>query len=258
MPVLCQTLRKEAGTIWNRMRKAAFHGISLSEETLTECALYDVALTHQGGDIVIDLATKHDEAKHGADWEWWIVCGNKGIGFRVQAKRLFPSGRYQSLFKSGGNPYQQLDKLVSASTNENLVPLYCFYNFAHPQAQFSGSVTSCKHTYHAPSFWGCSLALPQKIKGAKSDKLADLQSLMYPWHLLVCELHQTRPLAAASAFVRREGRPERPRALPDRIRRLIEIGDRRRKSESAGYLYDDFADEIPADKSGVVVFRDLR
>jgi hypothetical protein len=87
MATLCQTFRKEAGIVWNRMSTAARLGLSLSEETITECALYNLALAHQGADIVIDLATKPAEAKHGADWEWWLVRGRKGLGFRVQAKR---------------------------------------------------------------------------------------------------------------------------------------------------------------------------
>jgi hypothetical protein len=102
MPNLCATFRKEAGVVWNRMRTAAALGLSLSEETLTECALYNIAIAHQG--------TEPGEAKHGADWEWWLVRGNKGLGLRVQAKRLFPDGRYNSLTKPGATPYQRLDK----------------------------------------------------------------------------------------------------------------------------------------------------
>jgi hypothetical protein len=48
MQDLCTTFRKEAGVVWNRMRSAASLGLSLSEETLTECALYNIALAHQG------------------------------------------------------------------------------------------------------------------------------------------------------------------------------------------------------------------
>src|SRR5260370_42373124 len=103
MPTLCQTFRKEAAIVWNRMSIAARLNLSLSEETITECALYNIALAHQSGEIVIRLATKPAEARHGADWEWWLVRGSKGFGFRVQAKRLFPDGRYRALRKAGAN-----------------------------------------------------------------------------------------------------------------------------------------------------------
>jgi hypothetical protein len=94
MPTLCATFRREAGVVWNRMRTAAKLGLALSEETLTECALYNIALAHQGADIRIDLATKPAEAKRGADWEWWLIRGSNALGFRVQAKRLFADGSY--------------------------------------------------------------------------------------------------------------------------------------------------------------------
>jgi hypothetical protein len=59
--------------VWNRMRTAAKLPLALSEETLTECSLYKIALAHQGTDIVIELQTKRAEGNHGADWEWWLV-----------------------------------------------------------------------------------------------------------------------------------------------------------------------------------------
>ena len=269
MPMLCETFRKEAGTVWNRMWRARLHGMSLSEETLTECALYNIALAHQGNDIVVDLATRRREAIQGADWEWWLVSGTKGIGFRVQAKRLFPDGRYQSLFKKGAHRYQQLDKLVSASSNEGLVPLYCFFNFAHSQGPFDKPRNSCYHSYHGPSFWGCSLALPSDVKNANSDQFKRLKSIMNPWHLLVCQSAKTDLLSAASLFLQkfRQGdHPTLPRGLPYHVRRLIEIGDQRRRSEYLSYSDWDFIDETSKDTSGqtsedisgIVVFRDLR
>src|SRR5262249_48036490 len=144
---LCTTFRKEAGAVWNRMHKAATVCMSLSEETITELALYNVAFSHrQTSDIVITVATKPAERRHGADWQWWLVRGNQGIGFRVQAKRLFPDGRYRSLRKLGSAPYEQLDRLVKTSRAEQLVPLYCFYNFHHNNFA-SISHNACRHEY---------------------------------------------------------------------------------------------------------------
>src|ERR1700730_4174070 len=99
---LCETFRSQSGLVWNRMAKASRVGLALSEETLiTETALYEMALAHElDGKIAISLATKPQEARHGADWEWWLINGNMGVSFRVQAKRLFPNGSYQSLLKA--------------------------------------------------------------------------------------------------------------------------------------------------------------
>jgi Family of unknown function (DUF6615) len=266
MPTLCHTFRKEAGAVWNRMQTAAKLGLSLSEETLTECALYNVALAHQGNDIVIDLATKAAEAKHGADWEWWLVRGGKGLGFRVQAKRLFANGQYRALYKSLTNPYEQLDKLVSVSKSTGLEPIYCFYNFRHPQGQFKGP-NWCKHPYRGPSFWGCSLAFPEEVKKLQSDQLAKLKQIMRPWHMLVCESANLDLLSAATNFVTTRGHRTDvtgPRELPNRVRRLVEMSDQRRTLDPehrAAYLDDAFwqADsDTPDDVSGLIVVRDLR
>jgi hypothetical protein len=79
MPDLCATFRKEAGGVWNRLDVAAKLGPFQSEETITETALYNIAVVHQSRDIVIDLAKKPTEGKHGADWEWWLVHGAQGL-----------------------------------------------------------------------------------------------------------------------------------------------------------------------------------
>jgi hypothetical protein len=263
MPTLCQTFRKEAGLVWNYMRKAAGLGLALSEETLTESALYNIAIAHQGTDIVIDLATKPAEAKHGADWEWWLVRGRKGLGFRVQAKRLFANGRYNSLTRPGPNAYQQLDKLVSTSANAGFEPLYCFYNFPHSTGHFNGP-NSCKHTYRAPSFWGCSLAFPNEVKKAQSTQLTKLRPMMHPWHMLVCESTKLDLVGAAAKFVTARGQGHHavgPRDLPTRVVKLMELGDRRRTTDDRRYLDDAYWESDPApdeDIAGLIVFRDVR
>ena len=251
--------------MWNHMRKAASLGLSLSEQTLTESALYNIAVAHQDTDIVIDLATKAAESKHGADWEWWLVRGKKGLGlgFRVQAKRLFGNGRYSSLTKPGQNPYEQLDKLVSTSTGAGFEPLYCFFNFPFPDGQFNGP-NLCKHRYRAPTFWGCSLAFPDQVKNMQSTQLTKLRPIIYPWHLLVCESVNLDLIGAATHFVTVRGQRDHaisPRELPIRVRRLIELGDRRRTADDRRYLDDAYWGSEGApdeDIAGLVVFRDLR
>jgi hypothetical protein len=74
-PTLCETFRKEAGAVWHRMRKAAQLGLSLSEETIIETSLYNVALAHQKKDILIRIATKPAEKRRGACFG---MSGNDG------------------------------------------------------------------------------------------------------------------------------------------------------------------------------------
>lgn len=277
MPDLCETFRWQAGQVWNRMAKAASVRMALSEETITETALYEMALARAGdSSIAITLATKPQEARHGGDWEWWLIAGNIGISFRVQAKRLFPSGRYQSLLKPAPHPYAQLDTLCAAARRDRHVPLYCFFNFNHPTVSFTRWDGYCRHSYHMPSFWGCTLASPDGVRTAGSDRLADLRGYMWPWHKLVCDHVRGRLPDAAKRFVeqlnglRLAGRssrqgvridPVEERPVPDHILRLARTG-RERPAEDNGLFLDEVYWEarsrLPEDVAGVVVFDDRR
>jgi len=249
------------------MRKSSGLGFSLSEETITEYALFNIAAAHQQKGIVIDLATKPAEYKHGGDWEWWLIRGGKGVCFRVQAKRLFTNGRYNSLTVSGAGAYAQLDKLIASSSNDGAIPLYCFYNFAHAQGHLAGPCSCGKHAYRGPSFWGCTLAFPHLVRQKKSNELRKLREIMYPWHLLVCSSQSLDLANAASEFaIKRGGIGEASkrvilRALPDRVRRLVELADANRKLDYRDYLDDSYwktAAGSENDLAGIVTFRDLR
>lgn len=265
MTTLCATFRKEAGAVWKRMASAAQIGIALSEETITETTLYSVALAQQGNNIVVNLASKPAEAKHGADWEWWFVKGGKGRHFRVQAKRLFPDASYSSLLKKGNAPFEQLDKLVASAFKVGAEPLYCFYNFAAASHKSFGT-NECTHSYNGPSFWGCSLGFPVAIRGANSNKFADLKKHLFPWHYLVCENEGEDILASTGRFVTEStGRvlPE-PQALPDRVAYLVEAQRDSQKAARRSYLDFEYWSQVGSDGEGsqdvggIVIFDDRR
>lgn len=255
----------------------------MSEETTTETVLYEIARRHQSGNYIAIPATKVAESKHGADWLWWFGDRSNGIGFRVQAKRLFPSGRYESLFKKTGDPHAQLKKLVSKASKANHVPLYCFYNFKSP-GNFVKCNHQCMHDYRAPSYWGCSIALPQDIKSQNSDSLIDLQGFMLPWHLLVCT-GPKRSLADAAINAGRMLADTKPRrklkdgrlqvgrqklsikfakqTTPLFVRELIEIQERSRPIDSQIEGWREInarAQEVleEEDIAGLTIFNDTR
>lgn len=119
---LCQTMRTEAGRVWRQMDDARDLGMSMGEETITETALYQVARHHQSGAIEVSLATKPQEYKHGADWEWWFTAKGSSFGFRVQAKRLFPSGRYESVSSAKGKLHVALRRLQGPEGSRRRLP----------------------------------------------------------------------------------------------------------------------------------------
>lgn len=250
------------------MELARVLGLALSEETITETCLYNIAKAHQHDRIAIYPATKPQEARHGADWEWWFTYGNHGIGYRVQAKRLFPSGRYNSLFKPG-DQFAQLTKLVASAHAAAMIPLYCFYNFEHPG--FHGWRNRCRHRYRGPSYLGCTIAFPQDVQAIASDEMPRLGSAMFPWHSLVCVspggnlLDSVAANTSEMAAQRRVRLPAAPdiaaqsTELPWHVRRLTELGRKRREQVGGESLYLDFElwNEWSSDDeqvSGVIVF----
>lgn len=292
LPPLCDTFRRQAGSVWNRTRNAAALQLFMSEETLTETVLFEVARRHQAGDFVVIPATKPQEFVHGADWVFWFVSGGKGISYRVQAKKLFSDGRYRSLLKSGkdshGNPIdpeEQLKKLISKADADGHIPLYCFYNFAHPHGNFYQYGGQCAHSYRAPSFWGCSIALAQDVQLAKSDELKDLRKYMVPWHLLACTADAKTlaesAISAARTLAEPKGSPrvvagivtwERPkreievslRDVPSYIHEMIEIRESHGVTPSSHLRA---RDEIESrargvldeqELAGIAVFEDIR
>jgi hypothetical protein len=267
---LCQTFRQQASQVWNRMRAAAVLGVSLSEETLTELTLYNIAFAHQkAGQIEINIATKSQEKAHGADWEWWLVRNKKNICYRVQAKRLFPNGRYSSLYKSGtGNSYAQLDTLVAAAKTNSAVPMYCFYNFDHSNAGFATS-SPCLHKYRGPSYWGCSLAAAQDVRAAGANDAATLRHIMLPWHHFACAHHGEDLVDTGTRFVsdRHLGSSDdillnkgQTRPLPAYVARLIETRRSIYPRQNADYLDDQYWTETKEkeDLAGIAVFNDVR
>jgi hypothetical protein len=85
----------------------------------------------------IKLEGQRGEAYHGADLELWLTGGGLALGFRLQAKRLFPpprgrarsEGQYTHLdHVIGKNPgIPQIDQLIN-NTPAGLTAGYLFYN----------------------------------------------------------------------------------------------------------------------------------
>lgn len=184
MTDLCNTFRNQASRVWHRTGDAAALKMRLNEETITEMALFEIALAQRNSrKFSVEVFTKAAEARNGADWELWLVKKGRGVGFRVQSKRLYLSGKYEMLFKRGVG---QAQKLISSAATGNCAPLYCFYNHPNSAEKFNFPDSGCGHDYRGASRWGCALVDANQVLGLYEDNIQFLSPLSKPWHELVC------------------------------------------------------------------------
>lgn len=214
---LCQSFKELAKWVWLKMDSANRHNVSFNEETITESLLLKLAERHSGKGLKIEAYSKAEEGNkatgNGADWSFWI--GNPtgwGKELRIQAKRQFTSGKYESLDGRRGNN-AQIDKLWENSTRSNAIPLYVFYNGHFSQLFLSWPLSALDltqavspkvllivhHLVPGPiqailghlageshqKEWGCSYAPLRGIPSKHQPTPSDIPS-MRPWHHLVC------------------------------------------------------------------------
>lgn len=203
LPNLCRSFQEEAHKVWEDMSEAETLGISRDEETTTQDLLLSLARKHRGRGLDIKTFTKTEESLNGADWAFWFAgYSGKGIGVRIQAKRLFGTeGRYKSLYHQSEKQRQQSKTTGSPTPNQcealltygdGLIPLYVFYNsealkFYDAHRPYSNLIwwQYC-FLYHF-SDWGISAASALAVRRAnwgKNNRPGEF--LMVPWHCLLC------------------------------------------------------------------------
>lgn len=205
-PTLCQTFRNLAYWTWRKLESANRSNVSFGEETITESLLLKLSEWNPRKHIRIRAYTKAEEGTGtkatgglptGADWSFWIANQNgTGIELRIQAKRQFESGKYQSLDGAG----QQLRDLWN--NKGAAIPLYVFYNGPF-QINFGGSPwtnfqcqKTCSPSFRGESAWGCSFAPVSGVFGKTSPYPSQISGIQ-PWHCLVCECPITGPTNAS-------------------------------------------------------------
>ena len=196
----CRSFQHEACKVWQDMSDAEQFGMPRNEETTTEELLLSLVRKHQGRGLSVKAYTKRQEAATGGDWAFWFSDPKgRGIGARIQAKRLFSrSGRYESLFHQSDNQKQQGGPTPNQCQTmlkhqDGLIPIYIFYNsdalLKLPPSAFD--LYWCKWYWYLPfrpKVWGISAASALAVKQAnwgKNNKPGNF--FMRPWHCLVCE-----------------------------------------------------------------------
>lgn len=108
----------------------------VKEESLTDWLLFSISQYFPS--VYYKAFTRHEEAKNGADWEWWIITKSSysyyydAYRFFVQAKKLHANAdNYPGLSYSNQNG-MQIDLLKYHAKIFNGFPIYMFYSTSEP------------------------------------------------------------------------------------------------------------------------------
>lgn len=253
---ICQTFSRVSQQTWKFLEVARGVRHQPLEETITDNNIIEIKALHPR-DVITTTFSKRQEAKTGADWEWWFTnsATSSWFGVRVQAKILkLASNRYEALhYKS------QTSVLIADAAKNKLYPLYCFYS--HWLANTAAYPTQCGTYRNTPESYGCSLVDAYTIDNIKtlpaSDSLASIMAIAFPLSCLVC-CHGTRGTPSSGD-------------LPTRVRKFLHNVIRSHSVRQVGDVPElarrppdyviatmrsegDFADPDDANLAGVMVF----
>ena len=126
---LCATFWHMAQTIWVDLGDARKFNLHLGEETITETFTLDVQRLHEHEVFTLQF-NKMQEARNGADWEWWLTDGQWWVGILIQAKVLnHKSNTYSHIkHKVRGSNTSQIRLLIQEAARKRIAPLYFLYN----------------------------------------------------------------------------------------------------------------------------------
>lgn len=112
------------------------------------------------------IQTKMNEAKTGADFEWWIGAGPLWLGLRVQAKRHYRHHSrghldYYGDLNHSNNNGLQVDLLITDCATRGRVPLHMFFESAANASP--NRMAKCGHDIGG-DLWGASVADSVEIR----------------------------------------------------------------------------------------------
>jgi hypothetical protein len=244
---LCRTLRDCAKETFEDLAMDHVNGSPASEEEFTKSNLRRFRRLHKDR-VQIREFHRHEEARNGADWEWWFYSGARGFGMRVQAKRMKRGGSYELKYMVGKERRLQSDLLVEDAHVSGCLPVYVFYNHRNWTPNSQGhAVFDCPHGSGEQAHYGCTIVSAHTVRAAILDRTLGpryVRQQSVPWHTILCdELDRNRAdlwevhalvsymhsagladLAWAEAAVsRRDERPERDTGMSEELRALVDL-----------------------------------
>ena len=152
-----------AEDIWWMLKQSREWEVRLGEETLTDLLVLRF-MRFKPSHYKLFQTSKAEEARIGADLEIRLYAGeDQAAVFAVQAKKLYPSGRYDALnarVKSSG--FSQIETLEKYSKNVGALPLYLLYNYVDQR--------------DVQSYWHCCQCLDERQLGCTTSTKLDYPS----------------------------------------------------------------------------------
>ena len=120
---------KVSSDIWRRLARAHLLGARLGEETLTDLLVLDMLHFQHCNAFRVCHPTTQQESRWGADLLVWIRRRSGLSQFlAIQAKKLYPNGRYEALNHHVNPGVRQIDRLDAFAHQYRAIPLYLLYN----------------------------------------------------------------------------------------------------------------------------------
>ncbi|MEU9718684.1 DUF6615 family protein [Streptomyces sp. NPDC047976] len=190
---ICRTLCRCAERTFERLAESHLAGKALGEESFTDFNLQDIRKVH-GDRVVTHQFTRDEEARNGADWEWWFHDGGHGFGMRVQAKKAHKDGRYVLRHHIGasGSSVLQSDRLVKDAAASGCLPFYVFYNHQNwTAARDEQAPADCDHTVADQRQVGCTIVsalVVQRVLVERVYRSSDhVKQQSIPWNRVLCD-----------------------------------------------------------------------
>lgn len=158
-----------ASDTWRRLGQADLLGARLGEETLTDLLVLDMLPHQRTNAFSIHHPTKQKESLIGADLLLCIryACG-AGRRLALQAKKLYPTGRYDALTHKDASGAHQIDLLDRFARRWGAVPAYLLYNHVNPLPPSTSYWQCCRP--HKAEQLGCTLVPTWSIRQAMRSR----------------------------------------------------------------------------------------
>lgn len=121
---LCRTLQEQSTRVWNDLEDADRYQTPRYEETISQDLCLHLNKSHPDTSRT-QLLAKKAEKKSGADFLWLVYddVATECILLAVQAKRIYPSGRYEAFEQA------QARTLLQWASQARALPIYLLFNY---------------------------------------------------------------------------------------------------------------------------------